>query len=131
VQRTLAIIRDVRAKHGIAIASSVNLFITNGREAIGVRYCFDYGCYRTERPEQVHEADLSFLSLWYTTGRAFGLHEGEWKMVGGEHAADSMIIASEPLTVDTASWLEVPEYSAVYGSLLGDRPVVEVYPLAS
>jgi len=129
VEKTLAIIRNVRAKHGIAISSSLNLFITNGSEIIGVRYCFDFGCYRTEAPEQVHEDNMSFLSLWYTTGRDFGLHEGEWKMVGGELTADSLIIASEPLTHDTTNWLEVPEYSAVYASLLGDRPVVEVHPL--
>lgn len=131
VARTLAIIRDVRARHGIAVSSSINLFITNGREVIGVRYCFDFGCYRTERPEQVHEANLSYLSLWYTTGREFGLHEGEWKMIGGEQTADSVLIASEPLTHDTATWLEVPEYSAVYASLLGDRPTIEVHPLAA
>ena len=79
----------------------------------------------------MHDINLSFLSLWYTTGRSFGLHEGEWKMIGGEQTANSLIIASEPLTHDTATWLEVPEYSAVYASLLGDRPVVEVRPLAA
>jgi glutamine amidotransferase len=131
VERTLAIIRDVRAKHEIAVSSSVNLFITNGREVIGVRYCFDFGCYQTERPDQVHEANLTFLSLWYTTGRGFGLHEGEWKMIGGDKTANSLIIASEPLTHDTATWLEVPEYSAVYGSLLGKQPTIEVHPIAA
>lgn len=131
VERTLAILRDVRARHGIAISSSANLFITNGREVIGVRYCFDFGCYRNERPEQVHEANLSFLSLWYTTGCRFGLHEGEWKMVGGDSTATSLIIASEPLTHDTATWLEVPEYSAVRASLHGERPTIAVYPLAA
>ena len=131
VERTLSIIREIRARRAITTSSSVNLFISNGREVIGVRYCFDFGCYPTDSPEQVPDTNLSFLSLWYTTGRSFGLHEGEWKMIGGEQTANSLIIASEPLTQDTATWLEVPEYSAVYASLLGDRPVVEVRPLAA
>ena len=131
VEDTLAIIRDVRARHGIAVSSSVNLFVTNGVQALGVRYCFDFGCYRTESPDRVHEANLSFLSLWYTTGREFGWHEGEWKMIGGERLANSLIIASEPLTRDTATWLEVPEYSIVYADTLGASPSVEVHPIAA
>jgi predicted glutamine amidotransferase len=131
VEKTLAIIREVRAKHGIAVSSSVNLFITNGVQALGVRYCFDFGCYRTESPDKVHEANLSFLSLWYTMGREFGLHEGEWKMIGGEQRANSLIIASEPLTRDTATWLEVPEYSIVYADTLGRSPKVEVHPITA
>jgi predicted glutamine amidotransferase len=129
VRRSLAIIRDVRARHAIAISSSVNLFIATGQRVLGVRYCFDFGCYRSEGPELVHEANLSYLSLWYTTGRDFGRHEGEWKMIGGEQMADSLIIASEPLTRNQATWLEVPEYSAVYGSLLDNQPTIEVHPL--
>ncbi len=129
VRRALAIIRDIRAKNSIEISSSVNLFIATGRNVLGVRYCFDFGCYLSESPERVHEANLSFLSLWYTTGRDFGLHEGEWKMIGGEETADSLLIASEPLTHDTTTWLEVPEYSAVFGSLLGAKPTIEVHPL--
>jgi glutamine amidotransferase len=131
VERSLAIIRDIRARLKIATSSSVNLFISNGLEAIGVRYCFDFGCYPVQSPESVQETNLTFLSLWYTTGRSFGLHEGEWKMIGGEQTANSMIISSEPLTHDTATWLEVPEYSAVHGALLGDRPVVGIRPLAA
>lgn len=130
MQRALAIIRDVRAKNDINISSSVNLFIATGQNVLGVRYCFDYGCYPVDRPEQLHDANLSFLSLWYTTGCDFGLHEGEWKMIGGEETADSLLIASEPLTRDTTTWLEVPEYSAVFGSLRGAHPKIEVYPLA-
>lgn len=127
VRRSLSIIRDIRAKRRIDISSSVNLFLTTGHNVLGVRYCFDFGCYAPDRP--VHEANLSFLSLWYTTGRDFGWYEGEWKMVGGEETADSLLIASEPLTHSTMTWLEVPEYSAVFGSLLGDRPTIEVHPL--
>ena len=131
VRQSLSIIRKIRAKHKIDISSSLNLFIATGTKVLGVRYCFDFGCYAKERPEGVmnHEANLSYLSLWYTTGKDFGLHDGEWRMVGGEETATSLLIASEPLTKDTTFWSEVPEYSAVFGSLLGSKPTIEVFPL--
>jgi len=129
VERTLEIITDVRRRCGIDISSSMNLFIANGSSVAAVRYCFDFGCFPTDAPSHVHEANLSFLSMWYTTGREFGFHEGEWKMIGGETEANSLIIASEPLTYDTATWLEVPEYSLIHGDLLGDRPSITIHGL--
>ena len=47
VETTLEIIDAARRKHGIRISSSVNLFITDGDTLVAVRYCFDFGCYRT------------------------------------------------------------------------------------
>lgn len=129
VDRTLAIIREVRGQLGIDTSSSVNLFITTGKQLAAIRYCFDFGCYRTEDPTKVHEANLNFLSLWYTSGREYGCHDGEWKMVGGSDNADSIMIASEPLTRDTSTWLEVPEYSMIYADTRGGRPTVEVHYL--
>ena len=129
VERVLAIIREVRANLGIATSSSVNLFMTTGTQVAAVRYCFDFGCYRTEDPAKVHEANLTFLSLWYTSGREYGFHEGEWKMIGGADTANSIMIASEPLTRDTSTWLEVPEYSMIYADTRSGRPTVEVHYL--
>ena len=129
VERTVAIIRDVRAHLGVATSSSVNLFITTGTQVAAVRYCFDFGCYRTEDPARVHEANLNFLSLWYTSGREYGYHDGEWKMIGGADTANSIMIASEPLTRDTSTWLEVPEYSMLYADTRSGRPTVEVHYL--
>ena len=126
VERTLEIIRDVRKKLGIAVSSSLNLFIADGTQLAAVRYCFDFGCYRTEEPAKVHEANLSFLSLWYTLGRDYALHDGEWKMTGGAENADSIIIASEPLTRDTAAWVELPEYGALFAEIRNGRPHVAV-----
>ena len=126
IAATLGIIRDTRARLGIALSSSVNLFIANGTQLAAVRYCFDFGCYRTEDPAKVHEANLSFLSLWYTLGRDYALHDEEWKMTGGAERADSIIVASEPLTRDTSSWVELPEYGALFAELRGGRPYVSV-----
>ena len=75
---------------------------------------------------RVHEANMSYLSLWYTAGRGYGLHEGEWKMTGGAEYADSILIASEPLTRDVASWVEVPEYSILHAEIRNGRPAVEI-----
>ncbi len=129
VDQAFAIIRGVRARLGIATSSSVNLFLTTGEQIAAVRYCFDFGCYKTEDPAKVHEANLTFLSLWYTSGSEYGYHDGEWKMTGGADTADSIMIASEPLTRDTTTWLEVPEYSMIYADTRSGRPTVEIHYL--
>jgi len=129
VDSALGIIRRVRARLGIATSSSVNLFLTTGDQLAAVRYCFDFGCYKTEDPARVHEANLTFLSLWYTSGREYGCHDKEWKMIGGADTADSIMMASEPLTRDTSTWLEVPEYSMAYADTRSGRPRVEVHYL--
>ena len=126
IESALSIIRKARAQLGIALSSSVNLFITNGSQLAAVRYCFDFGCYATDDPAQVHEANLNFLSLWYTLGRDYALRGGEWRMTGGAENADSILIASEPLTKDTAAWVELPEYGALFAEIRDGRPRVSV-----
>ena len=122
LEKTLAVLRQARQALGIALSSSVNLFIANGSQLAAVRYCFDFGCYRTDDPARVNEANLSYLSLWYTLGRDYGLHDGEWKMTGGAEHADSIIVASEPLTRDTSAWVELPEYGALFAEVRAGRP---------
>jgi glutamine amidotransferase len=129
LEKTLAIIREVRGQLGIANWSPVNLFITTGNQLVAVRYCFDFGCYRTDNPALVPQAAFNYHSLWYTSGTEYGHHDGEWKMVGGADTADSIMIASEPLTRDTSTWLEVPEYSMIYADTRSGRPTVEIHYL--
>ena len=117
-----------RTQLGIATSSSVNLFMTTGTQLAAVRYCFDFGCYDTADPLRLHEANLNFLSLWYTSGHAYGYHDGEWRMQGND-SADSIIIASEPLTRDSSTWLQVPEYSMIYADKSGGATTVEVHYL--
>lgn len=126
IERSFGILREIRKKLGIALSSSVNLFMTNGSQLAAVRYCFDFGRYRTEDPAKVHEANLNFLSLWYTLGRDYGLHQDEWKMTGGAENANSILVASEPLTKDTSAWVELPEYSALFAEIRNGRPNVIV-----
>lgn len=129
IEGALRIIREERAHLGIDTSSSVNLFVTDGRQVAAARYCFDFGRYPTGDAARLHEANLNFLSLWYTAGRGYGLNEGEWKMTGGAENADSILIASEPLTRDVASWVEVPEYSVLHAEIRGGRPKVELHYL--
>ena len=129
VARAIGLIREARAKLGIAVSSSLNLFIADGSQLAAARYCFDFGCYQTEDPSRVHEANVTYLSLWYTAGRDYGLHDGEWKMIGGSDGADSILVASEPLTKDTSAWVEVPEYSILHATVGKGRPVVTLREL--
>jgi predicted glutamine amidotransferase len=131
IARAMAIIRDVRRQLGIAVSSSVNLFLADGHQLAAVRYCYDFGCYATNDPARVHEANLNYLSLWYTLGHDYGAQvdgqgNTEWRMTGGAHEADSIIIASEPLTRDTSTWVEVPEYAVLHAELAGSSPQVTV-----
>ena len=126
VEELIDIIRQTRRRHGVDISSSCNLFIATGDQVLALRYCFDFGRFRTESPDRVHEANLSYLSLWFTLGREFGFHDDEWQMVGGETAPTSVLIASEPLSTNTATWLQVPEYSLIHAQSRGGAPRVEV-----
>jgi glutamine amidotransferase len=126
LEATLVILRQAREAAGIDISSSVNLFIANGRQLVALRYCFDFGRYHTDSVSRVHEANVNFLSLWYTLGHEYALHGDEWKMTGGAERADSILVASEPLTRDTSSWVELPEYAALFAEIRDGRPYVSI-----
>jgi glutamine amidotransferase len=127
--RTLGILREERARLGIDVSSSVNLFVTDGLQVAAARYCFDFGRYPVGDAQRLHEANVAFLSMWYTAGSGYGLHDGEWKMTGGAGRADSILIASEPLTRDVAAWVEVPEYSILHAEIRNGRPRVAIHHL--
>jgi glutamine amidotransferase len=111
LDRTLTLLRRERERAGIDTSSSLNLFTSDGRQQIAVRFTFDFGRYPLD-PSQVHDANARFLSLWYTTGQSFDDRDGTYRMRGGDRP-QAAIVASEPLTRDTTGWVEVPEYSAV------------------
>jgi predicted glutamine amidotransferase len=98
----LAVLRKVRHQEGAARSSSTNLFVSDGSMLVATRFTYDFGCYG----DSVHEGHLRYYSQWFTVGRDYDFHDGEWKMIGGAANADSILVASEPLTVDTSTWLE-------------------------
>lgn len=110
---TLKIIQKVRLKHNINVTSPVNLFISNGEFIAATRFVFDYGWVDKETMLTTH---ASYHSLWYTCGDSYGYHDNEYKMKGGKNRS-SIIVASEPLTKDVTTWVEVPEYTIIYATL--------------
>jgi predicted glutamine amidotransferase len=59
------------------------------------------------------------VSLWYTIGGEYISRDGDWQMTPADPPR-SVIIASEPLTTDFSTWLEVPEYSMLTAELAPD-----------
>jgi glutamine amidotransferase len=110
---TLKILKKIRHKHNIAINSPVNIFITNGEFVAATRYVFDFGWQPLDAQASTH---FSYHSLWYTYGEVYGFYDNEFKMKVGEEKS-SIIIASEPLTEDTTTWIEVPEYTLMIATL--------------
>jgi glutamine amidotransferase len=111
---SLRILRGVREAHGIDTSSPVNLCLSTGRAVVATRFSFDYGWYPPE--DEYLEVDLPFVSLWYTVGGAYVESGAGWEMTATE-SPRSVIIASEPLTDDQSSWLEVPEYTMLTAEL--------------
>jgi glutamine amidotransferase len=113
----LRVLREVRARHGIDTSSPVNLCLTTGHALVATRFSFDYGWYPDE--DVLLETDLPYVSLWYTLGGEYALRDGESAMTASD-TPRSLLVASEPLTVDTSTWLEVPEYSMITAARIGD-----------
>ncbi len=109
----LRVLREVRAKAGIDTSSPVNLCLTTGQALVATRFSFDYGWYPEH--DSLLETDLPYVSLWYTLGGHYVARNGRSAMTASDQAR-SLLIASEPLTLDTTTWLEVPEYSMISAS---------------
>ena len=125
IRSALATIRAVRERHGITRSSSANLMFCDGVNLVAVRYTFDFGRFEASQLQ----GTTDFLSMWYTFGADYGLHDGEWKLTGGAAQADSIVVASEPLTRDFATWIEVPEYTALVVRGDGDRRYAQIHAL--
>ncbi|MHB1948013.1 MAG: class II glutamine amidotransferase [Gammaproteobacteria bacterium] len=121
ISETLRILQHVRQKHNICIASPVNLFITDGEFIAATRFVFDYGWQPLDTPPSTH---FSYHSLWYTYGERYGFYDNQYKMKGSRRKS-SIIIASEPLTEDTSTWIEIPEYTLIVAYLdQGDIKII-------
>jgi glutamine amidotransferase len=114
VATALRLLRETRARHGIDTSSPVNLFLVTGTSLLATRFSFDYGWYPDD--DALLETDLPYCSLWYTVGAEYAPQDGGWAMTAGD-GLRSLLIASEPLTLDTTTWLEVPEYSMITATI--------------
>lgn len=120
VEGALAIVRKLRDREGIDTSSSVNLIVGDGRNIVATRFTYDFG--KFDKPPS--QGGVDYLSMWYTLGARYGFSDGEWKMTGGVGTAT--LVASEPLTRDVSTWLEVPEYSMLLVESDGGRRIVPV-----
>ena len=112
VRQTLSRIREVRARHGIDHSSSLNLFFSDGRAIVGLRYCFDFGNYPLDiDPADFNQGSTRYLSLWYTEGGVLLEDENASAVTNASRSDGAVIVASEPLTRDPTAWVEVPEYT--------------------
>jgi len=103
-----------RGLAGYVVPSRLYSVLAAGRPVIATRLSFDYGWYPPE--DEMLETDLPFVSLWYAIGGEYTERGGHWQMTAGDPPR-SVIIASEPLTTDFSTWLEVPEYSMLTAEL--------------
>ncbi len=93
---------------------------------MATRFSYDYGWYPSD--DELLEVDLPFVSLWFTYGESYQLVGGEWMMVG-DGTARSLLVASEPLTADASTCLQVPEYALLAAKFAGDELAMEVHDL--
>jgi len=121
---TLKILKQVREQCDIYEASPLNLFITNGEYLLVTRFVFDYGC----NTNLVEKAFLEFHSLWLTFGERYGKFDDVYKMHGA-NKRNNILVASEPLTTDRTTWIELPEYSLTQAWLEQEQVVFRTQEL--
>ncbi len=119
---SLEILRNMRNERGISSFSPINLFITDGQRLIATRYVMDYGHY----VPGIMDAHLAYHSLWYTLGKAY-TGAGEHYEMRGYPEKSSIIVSSEPLTIDPSSWIKVPEYSLLAVERDGDTLDLQIF----
>jgi glutamine amidotransferase len=128
ISKTFGVLAQVRRELGIHTFSPMNLFLSDGNDIVCACYTFDLHDY-DGLGEHFNPPEEQALRIWYTTGRSYGFHGGEWKMLGPSGEARSTIIASEPLTRDRSSWTAVPMQHVVYVRRTAETPSIEVTPL--
>lgn len=118
---TLKTLDKIRKKNNIRISSPLNFFISNGDFIVGSRFVFDYGHYPSSTYSSPH---MGYHSMWYTYGEEYGLYEGSYQMKQSPQMK-SIIIGSEPLTEDSTTWIEVPEYSFIGAKIVDNQVVIQ------
>jgi predicted glutamine amidotransferase len=129
VIKTFKVIDRTRQALGIRTFSPMNLFLSDGNDIVATCYTFGLGNFEG-LGDNFHPPEEEVLKIWYTMGKSYGFYDGEWRMDHASAEATSCIVASEPLTRDHATWNAVPLQHLVYIRRSGERPSVEVVPIA-
>lgn len=104
--KTLVILKKVMFENKIHEPAPLNLFITNGKFILVTRFVLNFG----QISNISESAFIRYYTLWATFGEKYGLHQGQYKMYGN-NKRHSILFASEPLTKNKTTWIELPEYS--------------------
>lgn len=122
--KTFHILKKIRMKNHLNISSPLNFFVSNGQFIMATRFVFNYGSFH----KHANNAHFSYHSLWYTYGEEYGHFDETYKMKGGKKKS-SVIIASEPLTLDTTTWIVLPEYSLISVEPKGEALQIQTHDL--
>jgi glutamine amidotransferase len=128
VAAALRVMRKVRQELDIHTFSPMNLFLCDGNDLVAACFTFDHGRYEG-LDNDYNPTDVKALHIWYTSGHAYGIHGGEWRMLDAGSEATSSIIASEPLTRSSSTWHMVPMQHMVYIRRTSGPPSVELVSL--
>jgi glutamine amidotransferase len=108
--QTLAEIKELRDDYGINTHSAANLLVSDGNSLIATCFTYDFGCYDGLITNAVLNPEMH--SLWYSVGSRFGCFDSQWTMATEVNKGyTSMVLASEPLTKDVSSWVELQKYT--------------------
>ena len=99
----------MREERGIQTQSPINLVLTDGRSLVATATSSTTAGIRTTGVLR-RRARARLHDPLYTAGSGYGKADGEWRM-GTNGATTSVLVASEPLSQDTSTWMRAPEYT--------------------
>ena len=107
---TLSDIKQLRVNAGIKAHSAANLIVSDGTSLISTCFTYDFGCYEGLISEAILRPEMH--SMWYSVGTEFGCFNDQWTMLqDNDFPSTSVVMASEPLTSDTSTWVELQKYT--------------------
>lgn len=91
--KTVSYISDLASSEGCSEATYLNFAVTDGENVIATRF--------------VDREDKDPLSLYFSCGSSFELHQGDFRMKRDARGPSTVIISSEPLTRSREDWMAV------------------------
>lgn len=91
--RTIKRIVELSHSSGGSEATFLNFAVTDGDRLIATRY--------------VDKGKKPSMSLYFSCGSSFELHDGDFRMMRDGRGPSTVIISSEPLTINREDWMPV------------------------